>query len=92
MSPGHGNFQRAAEVPHISHGAVSQRIRQLEADLWVVLFDRKLRGVALTAKGKSYYGAVEEVLRFLTAGLTQTATDLTRVFPWTCRPPGNALR
>lgn len=66
-----GNFQRAAEVLHISHGAVSQRIKQLEADLGVVLFDRKPRGVALTAKGKSYYGAVEEALRILTAATSE---------------------
>ena len=25
-------------------------------------------------------------------GLTLIPIDLTRVFPWTCRPPGNALR
>ena len=25
-------------------------------------------------------------------GLTHIPIDLTRVFPWTCRPPGNALR
>ena len=25
-------------------------------------------------------------------GLTLISIDLTRVFPWTCRPPGNALR
>lgn len=62
-----GNFQRAAEVLHISHGAVSQRIKQLEADLGVVLFDRKPRGVALTAKGKKYYCAVEEALSILSA-------------------------
>lgn len=66
-----GNFQRAAEVLHISHGAVSQRIKQLEADLGVVLFDRKPRGVELTAKGKSYYGAVEEALRTLTAATSE---------------------
>lgn len=67
----HGSFQRAAEVLHISHGAVSQRIKQLETDLGVVLFDRKPRGVALTAKGRKYFGAVEEALSILTAATTE---------------------
>lgn len=67
----HGNFQRAAEVLHISHGAVSQRIKQLETGLGVVLFERKPRGVALTAKGRKYHSAVEEALSILTAATAE---------------------
>ena len=48
------NFQRAAEVLNLSHGAVSQRIRQLEQDLGVVLFERQARGVRLTPHGARY--------------------------------------
>lgn len=75
-----GNFQHAADVLHISHGAVSQRIKQLETDLGVVLFDRKPRGVALTAKGKSFYGAVDEALHILSAAtsdLKQSSRQIT---------------
>ncbi|WP_258093372.1 LysR substrate-binding domain-containing protein [Salipiger pentaromativorans] len=76
----HGSFQRAAEALHISHGAVSQRIKQLESDLGVVLFDRKPRGVVLTPRGKSYHAAVEEALATLsaaTAELTRPARRIT---------------
>lgn len=71
MAARHGNFQRAAEVLHISHGAVSQRIKQLETDLGVVLFDRKPRGVALTAQGRAYHSAVEEALSILMAATSE---------------------
>ncbi|MDD7969953.1 LysR substrate-binding domain-containing protein [Roseinatronobacter alkalisoli] len=75
----HGNFQRAAEMLHISNGAVSQRIKQLEADLGVVLFDRKPRGVALTEKGRTYYSAVQEALSILavaTSDLGQSSRQI----------------
>jgi len=61
----HGNFQRAAEVLNISHGAVSQRMKQLELDLGVVLFERKARGVSLTNNGERYRDAVEKALSTL---------------------------
>lgn len=74
MAARHGSFQRAAEVLNISHGAVSQRIKQLELDLGVVLFDRKPRGVSLTRKGQRYCASVEEAL----AILTKATADLER--------------
>lgn len=64
-----GNFQRAAETLNISHGAVSQRMKQLELDLGVVLFERKARGVSLTKNGEKYRDSVEKALSILaTAG------------------------
>jgi LysR family glycine cleavage system transcriptional activator len=60
-----GNFQRAAEALHVSHGAVSQRIRQLEDDLGVELFERQARGVRLTPNGEKYRLAVDEALSIL---------------------------
>lgn len=63
----HGNFQRAAEVLGISHGAVSQRIKQLEIELGTVLFDRLPRGVALTRTGERYRNAVDEALAILSS-------------------------
>ena len=71
MAARHGSFQRAAEALHISHGAVSQRIKQLESDLGIVLFDRKPRGVTLTEKGQKYFSAVEEALNILTIATAQ---------------------
>lgn len=70
----HGSFQRAAEMLNISHGAVSQRVKQLESDLGVILFDRKPRGVSLTPKGRTYFDAVEEAITLL----HRATEDLTR--------------
>lgn len=61
----YGNFLRAAEALNISHGDVSQRIKQLELDLGVALFERKARGVSLTPNGERYREAVEEALSIL---------------------------
>lgn len=67
----HGNFQRAAEELNISHGAVSQRIKQLELDLGVMLFERKPRGVSLTRIGERYYTAVKEALAIIATAATE---------------------
>lgn len=69
-----GNFQRAAEDLNISHGAVSQRIKQLELDLGAPLFERKARGVVLTSEGAAYASAVQDAL----AIIATATTDLQR--------------
>lgn len=69
-----GNFQRAAEDLNISHGAVSQRIKQLELDLGTTLFERHARGVTLTPQGATYAVAVQNAL----AILATATTDLQR--------------
>jgi len=38
------NFTHAAEEMHVTHGAVSQRIKRLEEDLGTPLFRRSGRG------------------------------------------------
>ncbi len=58
----HGNFQRAADELNLSHGAVSQRMKQLELDLGVVLFQRRPRGVSLTAHGQKFRDSIEPAL------------------------------
>lgn len=65
----HGNLQRAAEELNLSRGAVSQRIKQLEIELGVVLFVREARGVSLTSEGKRCHTAMEEVLAILDTAL-----------------------
>lgn len=61
----HDSFQRAAETLNISHGAVSQRIKLLEGELGVALFERQARGVRLTPNGEKYRDAVDEALSIL---------------------------
>lgn len=58
----YGSFKAAGEILNISHGAVSQRIKQLELALGVSLFERTPRGVVLTEVGQDYFRAVEPAL------------------------------
>ena len=69
-----GNFQLAAQELNISHGAVSQRIKLLEQQLGVILFDRHARGVSLTPKGRQFHNSAEQAL----AVLTTATADLER--------------
>src|SRR5258706_4244834 len=48
----HLNFTRAAEEMHVTHGAVSQRIKRLEEHLGKSLFRRTGRGAQLTDEGR----------------------------------------
>lgn len=45
------SFTHAAEELHLTQGAVSQQIRQLESHLGVALFKRLPRGLGLTEEG-----------------------------------------
>jgi LysR family glycine cleavage system transcriptional activator len=59
----HGSFVRAAAELHVSPGAVSRYVRQLELRLGVALFERLPQGVRATA-------AAEQLLPKFTAALT----------------------
>lgn len=61
----HGNLQRAAEALNLTRGAVSQRIKQLEIDLGVILLERQARGVRLTPEGVRCREAVDKALATL---------------------------
>lgn len=62
-----GSFRAAADRLGLSVSAVSQAVRELEADLKVALLTRTTRSVALTTVGRSFLGDVEPVL----AGLSE---------------------
>ena len=60
------HFGRAAARLHISQPPLSNRIRQLEADLKVQLFNRSTRSVALTDAGARLLPPAQQVLTQLT--------------------------
>ncbi|PJI38656.1 transcriptional regulator GcvA [Ferrovibrio sp.] len=50
----HLSFTRAADELHVTQGAVSRLVKQLEEDLGVSLFSRGPRGLELTEAGAAY--------------------------------------
>jgi DNA-binding transcriptional LysR family regulator len=76
------HFGRAAARLHMSAPPLSQRIRELETELGLTLFERSSRNVRLTAAGERLLGDARAVLaavdRFEQSAdqLTMVATDL----------------
>ena len=65
-----GNFSRAAEENLITASAVSQRIKNLEAQLEFRVFHRRHNSVVLTQRGEEFISHVREALdTILAAGL-----------------------
>jgi LysR family transcriptional regulator, glycine cleavage system transcriptional activator len=61
----HGNLSKAAVELHVTHGAVSRQVKQLEDFLGCELFHRLPRGLQLTALGREFafgvQGAFEQI-------------------------------
>ena len=69
----HGSFVRAAQELHVTHGAVSRQIRQLEASLGVDLFERRNRAVFLTPAGDQLHAAATDAFEILTDSIDRIA-------------------
>ncbi|MEL6241311.1 MAG: LysR substrate-binding domain-containing protein [Pseudomonadota bacterium] len=66
------SFRSAADELGVTQGAVAQQVRQLEAHLDVVLFERVPKGLAFTSVGRSYHNRIAGIfadLRSATAEL-----------------------
>jgi len=50
--------QKASEELHVTHGAVSRQLKQLEEWLEVILFDRSARNISLNEAGKDYLKSI----------------------------------
>ena len=61
----HLSFKDAALSMHITPGAISQQVKQLEEWFGVKLFERKVRGVTLTDAGTQFFVASQKALRQL---------------------------
>jgi LysR family transcriptional regulator, carnitine catabolism transcriptional activator len=68
-----GGFTAAGDALEISQPAVSQAIRELEADLGVLLFHRLGRGVALTPAGEALVAPARQARRDLEIGRAAVA-------------------
>ena len=81
-----GSLTKAAEELYISQPAISQAIKQLEAQLGTPLFNRMRKGMELTAQGgELVYKDVEKALKLLSgveeklAELRETPTGTLRI-------------
>lgn len=53
----HSSVSKAAESLNVTQGAVSRQIKQLEASLGTLLFERGPKGVQLTIAGEQLYAS-----------------------------------
>lgn len=60
-----GSFARAADQLHVTHGAVSRQVRQLEDALGLPLFERRNRAVHLNEAGRTLYAVTASVFEQL---------------------------
>jgi LysR family transcriptional regulator, glycine cleavage system transcriptional activator len=65
----HLNFTRAAEEMHVTHGAVSQRIKRLEAHLGTPLFQRSAGRMQLTDAGTRLLERVKAAISEIAEGV-----------------------
>src|SRR5258706_10175455 len=65
----HLSFTRAAEEMHVTHGAVSQRVKRLEEHLGMPLFRRGGRSMLLTDEGRRLLERVRAAIGEITEGV-----------------------
>jgi len=82
----HLSVTLAAEELHVTPGAVTQQVRKLESFLGCALFERRARGLALTAEGRAYHAACQEALALIRRATAQLAKDRRQVILVSCTP------
>ncbi|MES1934332.1 DNA-binding transcriptional activator GcvA [Salinisphaera shabanensis T35B1] len=67
----HSSVSKAAESLNVTQGAVSRQIKQLEASLGTLLFERGPKGVQLTIAGEQLYASTHPAFTALRNGVLQ---------------------
>jgi LysR family transcriptional regulator, glycine cleavage system transcriptional activator len=73
----HGSYSEAARELHVTHSAVSQRIRQLEEELGLTLFERQGNRMVPTSSGLRLQAGVKNAFSELSAALGSVKTHRT---------------
>jgi len=73
------SFRAAADELGVTQGAVAQQVRQLEAHLGCVLFERVPKGLAFTSVGRSYHHRIAELFAGLRAATAELMPEPDRV-------------
>ena len=73
----HGSYSAAARELHVTHSAVSQRIRQLEEELGLTLFERQGNRMVPTASGLRLQAGVKSAFSEMSAALAGIQTRRT---------------
>jgi LysR family transcriptional regulator, glycine cleavage system transcriptional activator len=73
----HGSYSEAARELHVTHSAVSQRIRQLEEELGLMLFERQGNRMVPTSGGLRLQAGVKNAFSELSASLGGIKTHRT---------------
>ena len=71
----HGTISRAAQALSISQSAVTEAVKDLEADLGVLLFDRHARGLAITHRGHTFLRHAKAILAEVSGARRALASD-----------------
>lgn len=73
-----GGFSQAARALNVTHAAVAQQVRGLEAELATVLARREGRGLALTSEGQRLAAALSEGFGVLAGGVDEVRRSRNR--------------
>ncbi|ATG39914.1 MULTISPECIES: LysR substrate-binding domain-containing protein [Phaeobacter] len=73
------SFRSAADELGVTQGAVAQQVRQLEAHLGVVLFERVPKGLAFTSVGRSFHNRIAGVFSDLRAATAELKPEPNKV-------------
>jgi LysR family glycine cleavage system transcriptional activator len=76
----------AAQELHVTPGAVTQQVRKLEDFLGCALFERRPRGLTLTAQGRAYHAACQQALTLIERATAELATQRRRIILVSCTP------